>query len=258
MNSSKLKINTNISVQSCTDKGRLRANNEDYCGYYIPKSPHIRGKFGCIIAVSDGVGSSRAGEVASSEAVNVLMQEYYFGDYTDRIPERFKAAYERTALHIYDLSEAEGSCNKMMCTLTAMLMYNGKFFITHVGDSKAFLLRSGQFIQLTKDHSVVGRLMRMGFITKEQARTHPNRHVILRSLGERPILPPDFYSGNIQPGDLFFMCTDGIFEDFTEEEIHDFLASGRYEREGIGKLIEIANERGGEDNMTVISIDPNG
>lgn len=257
-NTLKLKSNIDIKVQSRTDKGLMRPNNEDYCGHYVPENEIIRGKFGSLFAVADGVGSSRAGEVASAEAVNVLLQEYYFGDYTNRCPDRFKAAYDYTALHIYDLAETNGSCNKMMCTLTALLIKDNKFYITHVGDSKAFLLRNGQFIQLTKDHSVVGKLLRMGFITKEQARTHPNKHVILRSLGERPILPADFYSGNLEAGDVFFMCTDGIFEHFTEEEIQDFLLKKRHISEGIGKLIDRANELGGYDNMTVMSIDING
>ena len=253
----KAKLNTDVKVQCCTDKGLVRPNNEDYCGYYIPEDETIKEGLGSLFAVADGVGSSRAGEVASSEAVNVLLQEYYFGDYTKRCPERFKEAYDFTSLHIYDLAETNGSCNKMMCTLTALLLKDNKFYITHVGDSKAFLLRNGKFIQLTKDHSVVGRLVRMGFITKEQARTHPNKHVILRSLGERPILPADFYSGNIQLGDLFFLCTDGIFEHFTEEEIQDFLQNKRHLSEGISSLIETANKRGGDDNMTVMSIDTN-
>jgi protein phosphatase len=244
-----------VRVQYCSDKGLVRPNNEDYCGYYIPEDKRIRDKFGSLFAISDGVGSSRAGEVASSEAVNVLLQEYYFGDHTERSPERFIAAYDVTALHVYDLAEASGSCNKMMCTLTSLLLKDNKFYITHVGDSKAFLLREGSFIQLTKDHSVVGKLERMGFITKEQARNHPNKHVILRSLGDKPILPADFYSGNILHGDVFFLCTDGIFEHFTEEEIRDFLLSKAYLTVGIGKLIETANERGGEDNMSVMSID---
>lgn len=255
INASKPKQNTDVKVQCCSDRGRVRPNNEDYCGYYVPEDKRIKERLGSLFAVADGVGSSRAGEVASSEAVNVLMQEYYFGDYTERCPERFTAAYYHTALHIYDLAEVNGSCNKMMCTLTSLLLKDGKFFITHVGDSKAFLLRGGQFIQLTKDHSVVGRLERMGFITKEQARNHPNKHVILRSLGERPILPADFYSGVLQAGDIFFLCTDGIFEHFTEEEIRDFLLKRCHVTEGIGKLIETANERGGEDNMTVMAVD---
>lgn len=243
-----------LSVQNCTDKGMLRQNNEDYCGYYIPEDICMEDEFGSLFAIADGVGSSRAGEVASSEAVNVLLQEYYFGDYTWKCPDRFKEAYNFAALHIYDLAAAAGSCNKMMCTLTSLLVKGNKFYITHVGDSKAFLIRNGEFIQLTKDHSLVGKLLRMGLITKEQAHVHPSRHVLLRTLGERPILPADFYSGNLQPGDRFFLSTDGIFEHFTEDEIRDFIVNKKYINEGIGKLIEIANARGGEDNMTVMLI----
>lgn len=250
------RLDTQIWVQYCTDKGRRRKKNEDYCGYYIPENQAVREALGSLFAVSDGVGGSRAGEVASAEAVNVLLQEYYFGNYPSRTSERFKAAYEQTALHLYDLSEAAGSCNKMMCTLTALLLKDGRFYITHVGDSKAFLLRDGHFIQLTKDHSLVGMLMRVGFLTKEQARTHPNRHVLLRSLGEQPILPPDFYSGNVQAGDLFFMSTDGIFEHLSEEEIRAFLLGMGKSPAGVEKLVETANGRGGEDNMTVMLIDP--
>lgn len=250
----KTKQQTSIRVQFCSDQGRVRPNNEDYCGYYIPESEPVKDAFGCVFAVSDGVGSSRAGEVASAEAVNVLLQEYYFGSYTQHIPERFKEAYAHTALHIYDLAEENGSCNKMMCTLSALLLRDGRFFISHVGDSKIFLLRAGKFIQLTKDHSVVGKLLRMGFITREEARTHPNRHVILRSLGERPILPADFYSGNLMAGDLFFLCTDGILEHLSEDEIEQFLLQKRQDSEGIERLVAIANERGGEDNMTVMTV----
>lgn len=252
-----IKPDAKTKVQYCTDKGMVRPNNEDYCGCYIPEDKKIEQTFGSLFAIADGVGGSRAGEVASSEAVNVLLQEYYFGDYTCRCPERFKEAYNFTALHIYDLAEASGSCNKMMCTLTALLLKDNKFYITHVGDSKAFLLRGGELIQLTKDQTIVGKMLRMGLINKEQARKHPSRHVLLRSLGERPILPADFYSGNLQAGDLFFLSTDGLFEHLTEDEIRDFLLKKGHIREGIGKLIEIANRRGGEDNMTVMSVDTN-
>lgn len=256
-NQLKMKSDAKANVRYCTDKGRIRRNNEDYCGCYIPDDGKIEQSFGSLFAVSDGVGGSRAGEVASSEAVNVLLQEYYFGDYTLRCPERFKEAFQFTALHIYDLAETSGSCNKMMCTLTALLLKGRKFYITHVGDSKVFLLRGGELIQLTKDQTVVGKMLRMGLINREQARIHPSRHVLLRSLGERPILPADFYSGNMQAGDLFFLSTDGIFEHVSETEIRDFLLSGKQEDEGIDGLVELANRRGGEDNMTVMTVAPN-
>ena len=251
---SKSKVNVNYEVQMFTDKGCVRGNNEDSADYYIPDNS-IREKWGSLFIISDGVGSNQAGEVASAEAVNVLLQEYYFGEHSERTPERFKEAFSYTSLHIYDLAEANPSCNKMMCTLSALLVVGQKFYICHVGDSKIFLLRDGEFIQLTKDHSVVAKMVRMGLISSEQAKTHPNKHVILRSLGERPILPADFYSGNVLPDDIFFLSTDGIFEHLSEDEIKTFLLNKGHITNGLNSLIETAKELGGYDNMTIMSVD---
>ena len=89
-------------VQSCTDKGRIRPNNEDYQGHYIPRSKSILDKLGSLFVISDGVGGSAAGEVASAEAVNVLLQEYYFGAHSERVPERLKNAYQHTAMQSFE------------------------------------------------------------------------------------------------------------------------------------------------------------
>ena len=252
------KEDSNFNFQGYSDQGRVRQNNEDFFGYFMPQDPTIREKLGSLFAISDGVGGSQAGEVASAEAVNVLLQEFYFGEHTEKIPDRLKDAYNFTSLHIFDLSASNASCNRMMCTLTALLIRQNKFYISHIGDSKAFLLRNGKLIQMTKDHSMVGKLLRLGMITQEEARTHPNKHIILRSLGERPILPADFYSGNLMEDDVFFMTTDGIFEHLTYDEIRMFLSEKKHISEGLEKLLEIANERGGEDNMTVMTIDASG
>ncbi|MDP4120093.1 MAG: protein phosphatase 2C domain-containing protein, partial [Bacillota bacterium] len=208
-----------------------------------------------LFVISDGVGSSQAGEIASAEAVTVLLHEYYFGYHSDKVPERLKESFRRTALHTYDLAQANKSCSKMMCTLSALLIRQNKFYISHVGDSKIFLLRDKKLIQLTKDHSVVSQMVRMGLISKQEAKYHPSKHVILRSLGDDPIIPVDFYSGNVLPNDIFLLSTDGIFEHFEEDEIRDFLIKKKHLTEGISKLIEIANERGGYDNMTVMTVD---
>jgi len=153
-----------LQVYGVSDRGRVRQNNEDYFGYYIPADAGLN-RLGSLFAVSDGVGGSAAGEVASAEAVNVLLQEYYFGDHTEKIPERLKNAFQHTSLHIYDLSISHRSARHMKCTLSTLLLKQNRFFITHVGDSKIMLLRDNDMIQLTKDHSLVGKLMRLGLIT---------------------------------------------------------------------------------------------
>jgi PPM family protein phosphatase len=243
-----------IQVQGCTDKGSVCYNNEDYHGYYIPTDESVRNKWGSLFVVSDGVGGNAAGEVASAEAVNVLLQEFYFGDHSDRIPDRLKNAVQYTAMHIYDLSSNHTSVQNMKCTMSALLIKHDKFFIAHVGDSKIFLIRSNKIIQLTKDHSLVGKLVRLGLVSKEDARNHPNKHILLKALGDQPIIPADFYSGHIQNGDLFLMATDGMLEHETEEGLKNFLVQYGHSKESLNKLIAIMNERGGFDNMTIMTV----
>ena len=245
---------SDIQVHGCTDKGSVRPHNEDYYGHYIPTDANIRDKLGSLFAISDGVGGYQAGEVASAEAVNVLLQEYYFSGHSEKVSERLKAAFQRASMHIYDLANSHSMLNNMQCTLSALLIRNEKFYIAHVGDSKIFLLRSNKLMQITKDHSLVGRLVRLGLVTPEAARTHPNKNILLRALGESPILLADMYSGNTMPGDIFCLVTDGILEHLEERELKEFLLVEGYESEKLNKLINIINERGGYDNMTIITV----
>ena len=246
-----------LQVYGLTDKGSVRPNNEDYFGYYIPPEARLRDKWGSLFAVSDGVGGSAGGEVASAEAVNVLLQEYYFGDHRGKAPDRLKSVFQRTALHIYDLSMSHASTYNMKCTLTTLLLKEDRFFITHVGDSKIMLLRNHRIEQLTKDHSFVGKLVRLGLITPEEARTHPNRNVLLKAIGEGPLLLPDFYSGFVRPGDLFCLITDGIVEHATPEELKSFLLEQGSSEKGLTQLIAELNSRGGYDNMTILTVGVN-
>jgi len=195
--------------------------------------------------------------VASAEAVNVLLQEYYFGDHTEKIPDRLKTAFQHAALHIYDLSISHTSARNMKCTLTTLLLVQNRFFITHVGDSKILLLRGDNIIQLTKDHSLVGKLVRLGLITPEDARTHPNKNVLLKAIGEGALLLPDFYSGFVKPGDLFCLITDGILEHATDEELKAFLLEQGPSEERLAQWIAELNRRGGYDNMTILTVKVN-
>lgn len=251
--------NTNskpILVESSTDIGKVRNNNEDYHKYHIPNDNAILSSLGSLFIISDGVGGSAAGEVASAEAVNVLLQEYYFGMHSSRAPERLKSSFQNSAMHVYDLATSNASMANMKCTLSALLIKQDKFFITHIGDSKVFLIRSNKMLQITKDHSLVGKLVRLGLISEEEARNHPNRHVILKALGDRPIMPPDFYSGRIMPHDVFCLITDGILEHLTLDELKSFLIQDS-SNAGLKKIIDESNNRGGYDNMTIMTVKVN-
>lgn len=240
-------------VQSCTDMGKVRDNNEDYHKYHIPNDKSILRDLGSLFIISDGVGGNSAGEVASAEAVNVLLQEYYFGMHSSKVPDRLKSAFQNTAMHVYDLASSNTSMRNMKCTLSALLIKQDKFFISHIGDSKIFLLRSNKMLQLTKDHSLVGKLLRLGLISAEEARVHPNRHIILKALGDQPIMPADFYSGRIMVNDIFCLITDGILEHLTLDELKTFLTKD-ISNAGLKKIINESNNRGGYDNMTIMTV----
>ena len=246
-----------FQVSGLSDKGCVRTNNEDYFGYYIPTEEKLLRKWGSLFAVSDGVGGSAAGEVASAEAVNVLLQEYYFGDHSDKVPDRLKNVFRHAALHIYDLSISHQTARNMKCTLSTLLLKHNRFFITHVGDSKIMLLRDKKIVQLTKDHNFVAQLVRMGLITPEDARTHPNKNVLLKAVGDGPLLVPDFYSGFVNPGDLFCLITDGMLEHVTTEEFNSFILENGPTEKGLAKLITELNRRGGYDNMTIMTVKVN-
>jgi len=243
-----------LEVCGFSDKGSVRPNNEDYFGYYVPTERGLKEKMGSLFAVSDGVGGSAAGEVARAEAVNVLLQEYYFGRHTEKVPDRLKYAFQHTALHVYDLSVCHASARNMKCTLTTLLVRKDRFFITHVGDSKILLIRDGRIMQLTNDHNLVGKLLRLGLITAEDARMHPNRNILLKALGEGPLLVPDFCSGVVKSGDLFCLITDGILEHSTKEELKAFLMEAGPSRDRLDQLIAELNRRGGYDNMTILTV----
>jgi protein phosphatase len=246
-----------LQAYGLSDKGTVRPNNEDFFGYYIPTEARLNDAWGSLFVVSDGVGGSAAGQVASAEAVNVLLQEYYFGDLTRKIPNRLTSAFQRAALHIYDLSISHTSTRNMKCTLTALLLKQDRFFINHVGDSKILLLRDDKIFQLTKDHSFVSKLVRLGLITQEEARTHPNRNILLKAIGDGPLLLPDFYSGFVKAGDLFCLITDGILEHATAEELKAFLMEQGFSEKGLTQLIAELNRRGGYDNMTILTVEVN-
>jgi len=251
--------NTLEPLQVCglSDRGSVRPNNEDYFAYYIPAEVRLKEKWGSLFAVSDGVGGSAAGQVASQEAVNVLLQEYYFGDHTGKIPGRLKSVFQRTALHVYDLSVSHTSTHNMKCTLTSLLLKQNRFFIAHVGDSKILLLRDHKIFQLTKDHSFVGKLVRLGLITAENARTHPNRNILLKAIGDNPLLLPDFDAGIIKPGDLFCLITDGMLEHAAPDELKSFLLEQGTSEKGLTQIVAELNGRGGHDNMTILTVQVN-
>jgi protein phosphatase len=240
-----------------TDTGKKRANNEDA---YM-----LNDQLG-LYAVADGVGGSEGGEVASRMAVETLAASVpdLLGDKESTPPgglirtvdPAFSALQLAITLSNRTIRQARAetpALSGMGTTLTSLLLRHGHAFIAHVGDSRAYLLRSGEFRQLTNDHSLVGEQVRHGVITREQARTSPYRHVITRALGIDEEVKIDLEKHPLLRGDRLLLCTDGLTEMVDDMEIGGILG-GADPREAVRKLIDAANRAGGVDNITSVVI----
>ncbi len=221
-----------------SDTGLQRRGNEDS---FFERAP--------VFAVADGMGGARAGEVASRMVVEALAAGLPDGGSPEeRLAERAREANRA----IHELAQSDPSRTGMGTTLTAAYVGEDLVSIAHVGDSRAYRVREGQLELLTRDHSLVGELVRRGKLTEAEAEDHPQRSVITRALGPEPDVEVDTWSYPAQAGDLFLLCSDGLTSMVDERAIaHVLRDAGDLARAGQA-LIDEANRRGGRDNITVI------
>jgi len=240
-----------LTVHHRSEAGRVRDHNEDYLGYRQPEEPELRAEAGWLYAVADGVGGARAGEVASKLAVQTLLAAYYHS-YQETPADRLCEAFAEANRAVHERASEQGP-HRMGTTLVAAAIRDRELTVTNVGDSRAYLIREGQIHQITRDHSVVAQLVAKGVITPEQAESHPRRHIISRSIGARPEVEADVFAEAFLPGDRLLLCSDGLTEHVTDDEI---LAAMQDEdaESGVQRLVDLANERGGTDNTTVLVV----
>jgi serine/threonine protein phosphatase PrpC len=227
-----------------TDVGLRRRGNEDR--YALDPQLGL-----CLVA--DGMGGHSAGQVASllaATAVLGALQESKGGDATPA--EKLRAAIEEANHAIYTASREKNEYMGMGTTVVALLVEAERGAIAHVGDSRAYRVRAGRIRQLTDDHSIVGELLRRQEITADDAREHPHRHVLTRALGVRGHVQPDLAELTLAPGDVFVLCSDGLTNHVEDHEIAKLVSEAADLEAGCASLIDLANRRGGEDNITVV------
>jgi serine/threonine protein phosphatase PrpC len=222
-----------------TDTGRQRTANEDS---YFAKSP--------VFAVADGMGGAQAGEVASRIAAGAFERKL-----TDAAPPegQLEQIAQRANREIHKLAQEDSARAGMGTTLTAAMVRDDEVALSHVGDSRAYVLRDGQLKRLTKDHSLVEELRRQGRLTEEQAEEHPQRSIITRALGPEPSVNVDTMTFPARDGDVFLLCSDGLTTMVPDEEIRDILVNARSLRGAVNKLVDAANRGGGRDNITAVA-----
>jgi PPM family protein phosphatase len=222
-----------------TDTGRKRRHNEDV---YVVDPP--------IFAIADGMGGAKAGEVAAGLAADALRGEGGSGEDTlvTLIQEANRRVYERAA--------EDTAKSGMGTTMTVALLEDGRVRIGHVGDSRAYLIRDGELSQLTDDHSLVGELVRSGKLAPEEADTHPQRSVITRVLGTDPEVDVDTTTVETRSGDLFLLCSDGLYSMVGNDRILELVERNRRDLDAAAKaLVAAANKGGGDDNITVVAFE---
>jgi PPM family protein phosphatase len=224
-----------------TDVGRVRDGNEDD---FLDQANRLG-----LVAVADGMGGHRAGEVASATALEALRAGVASG-------EQLRHAIEGANDAVLEKSESDQELHGMGTTLTAgMLGTDGHLLVGHVGDSRAYLFHDGELTQITDDHSLVEEMVRGGELTPEQAEVHPQRSIITRALGIDPQVDVDVYPVELQPGDRILFCSDGLTTMVRQDEMASILAREHDPKRAAQLLVDAANAAGGEDNVTAVIVE---
>ncbi len=223
-----------------TDIGKLRKQNEDAAWFDEARA---------VFAVADGMGGHLAGEVASRMAIEAVQRMARENERPGiaALREAVACAHETILTHAQDHIECAG----MGTTLSVLWLGENYAYIAHVGDSRIYRLREGSLTQITQDHSLVEELVRAGLITREQARTHPRRNIITRALGTHGENEPDLLVTDVQDGDVFLLCTDGLTGMVPDDEIERTLRDCGIEA-AADRLLALALDAGGRDNVTLI------
>ncbi len=240
------------AVRAATDLGLQRSQNEDSHGFWVPDDEEKRASRGVVLVVADGMGGSRAGEVASRLAVETVIGVYRSSEDEDPSAS-LKRAVEEANRVVHDESAAHPDLQGMGTTCTTVAVRGHEAWFAHVGDSRAYLIRAGAIEQLTHDHSLVAQLVRDNQLTREEARIDPRRNVVTRSVGVAPDVEVDAgpFPYALRAGDTLLLSSDGLHGVVSDEELAEHASGPDLER-ACHELIALARERGGPDNITVL------
>jgi protein phosphatase len=263
-------VTTSLAVEyaGLTVIGHVRDHNEDRLGwvaldgdgpYVTPAAEHtvtqteITSELGLVFAVADGLGGYGGGEVASGMAVEAILSQAQKGiSGGGRIPGTLRDAFNLANHSILDAAISGVGGRKMQSTLSALVITPGEAHLGHVGDSRVYRHRDGELELLTTDHSQVMELLRMHIITPEQAIEHPARYALTRSVGGDITVRTDVRNERVERDDTFLLCSDGLWSNVTSSEIASALGLGA--AAACRRLVDLALERGGDDNATALVI----
>jgi protein phosphatase len=241
----KLKAEIKLDIGNHSDVGKVREVNEDYFGSF-------HGSYGDLLIVCDGMGGHKGGEIASRLSVETIKSHFELlsDEYNPR--KELLAALQKANTTLLESAKVDSSLADMGSTAVITLFINRRIFTANLGDSRIYLIRGNEINQLTKDHSLVQQMIDSHLITEEDAKTHPKKNVITKSLGIQNEAEPDLGEPiTVSENDIFILCTDGLTSYVNDGEIMS-TAVEYPSQEASNKLVELANEHGGGDNITVL------
>ena len=233
---------------SLTDTGRVRSMNEDYV--FVSERPI--GRLSNLFVVADGMGGHNAGERASSYAVEVLLQSIRKNK--EKTPVKvMRRAIESANDMVYQESISSDRSRGMGTTMVAAVICKDRLYVANVGDSRLYIINS-QIRQITKDHSLVEEMVRLGKLTKEEGRNHPDKNIITRAVGAEETVQIDCFEERIGIRDVVLLCSDGLTNMVSDEQIQQIINTEKNLQKAAELLVETANRNGGRDNITVLLI----
>jgi protein phosphatase len=247
-----------LEIASYSDPGMVRSHNEDSIASDASKG---------LVVLADGMGGYNAGEVASGMATTVLVTELQ-QLLDDHAPHQLdsesgqslaqkllREQIAKTNTSIYQASQSQPQYAGMGTTLVVALFYDNRMTVAHIGDSRLYRLRGEEFRQVTRDHSLLQEQIDSGMITLEQAKLSQNKNLVTRALGIDPAVDPEIHDYETQPGDIYLLCSDGLCDMVGDEDIGMVLHTlGANLKLCAHQLVQMANDNGGRDNVSVILV----
>ncbi len=246
-----------LEISSATDPGMVRSHNEDSIA-----SDAANG----LVVLADGMGGYNAGEVASGMATTVItteiaqilakVQPYELGEDNQILATRIvREQILKANTSIYQAAQSQPQYAGMGTTLIVCLYYDNKLMVGHLGDSRVYMMRDEKFSQVTRDHSLLQEQIDSGLITAEQAKTAAHKNLVTRALGIDPLVEPEIHEYDVKVGDIYLLCSDGLCDMVSDEDISMTLSMlGGNLKLATQQLVQMANDNGGRDNVSVILV----
>jgi serine/threonine protein phosphatase PrpC len=242
-----------LDAHLITDVGMGRERNEDRCGAFTPGDPQTRAERGRLYVVADGMGGYVGGDVAAELIMDALPSAYFHGQW-EGATDTLRSAFIATNAAIEQKALAEPENQGMGAAAVAAVIFSDHLVLAHLGDCRAYMVRAGQVIRLTVDHSWVQERINAGWLTDDEARVHAYRNVLTRALGVETDADPTVSKVEFHPDDALILCSDGLWGVIDDDEIAQIALRYENAKDAARAMVDLALERGGADNISVIVV----